>query len=176
VQRCNRAGCASSPRRAGRAVELAGIRRLEQLPCVSSPVRRRRPGAELRSAMEPGRIVITGSGAICGAGRTPADILQAIVDGRSSIAPISQWNPNAWPVRIAAEGTDYNAGALTGARKLLKFIRRTDVFGLYAADRALDEASLPAWRDSLEGDAATAFADSTGVLVGRGGGTPREHR
>lgn len=121
--------------------------------------------------MEPGRIVITGSGAICGAGRTPADILQAIVDGRSSIAPISQWNPNAWPVRIAAEVTDYNAGALTGDRKLLKFIRRTDVFGLYAADRALDEASLPAWRDSLEGDAATAFADSTGVFVGSGGGS-----
>src|SRR5262245_32815369 len=104
------------------------------------------------AAMSVERVVITGSGAICGAGRTPDEILQAIVNGRSAIGPISQWDPGAWPVRIAAEVTDYNAGALTGDRKLLKFIRRTDVFGLYAADRALDEAALPAWRDSLEGD------------------------
>ncbi len=75
------------------------------------------------------RIVITGTGAICGSGRTPAEILAAINAGTSAVRPIAQWDAGHWPVRIAAEVPDYNAGALTGDRKLLKFIRRTDVFG-----------------------------------------------
>ena len=69
------------------------------------------------------RIVITGTGAICGSGRTPAEILAAINAGTSAVRPIAQWDAGHWPVRIAAEVPDYNAGALTGDRKLLKFMR-----------------------------------------------------
>lgn len=116
------------------------------------------------------RVVITGSGAICGSGRSPDDILGAILAGQSSIRPIEQWDATAWPVRIAAEVGDYNAAALTGDRKLLKFIRRTDVFGLYAADRAIEQSGFAAWRESLDAAAAERFADSTGVFVGSGGG------
>jgi len=116
------------------------------------------------------RIVITGSGAICGSGRSPDEILAAILAGHSSIRPLEQWDAAAWPVRIAAEVGDYNAAALTGDRKLLKFIRRTDVFGLYAADRAIEQAGFAAWRGALEAAAAERFADSTGVFVGSGGG------
>ena len=116
------------------------------------------------------RIVITGTGAICGSGRSPDEVLAALLAGRSAIRPIEQWDASAWPNGIAAEVGDYNAGALTGDRKLLKFIRRTDVFGLYAADRALEQSGLPAWRASLDEDAAARCADSTGVFVGSGGG------
>jgi 3-oxoacyl-[acyl-carrier-protein] synthase-1 len=120
--------------------------------------------------MKPSRIVITGTGAICGSGRSPDEVLAAVLAGRSAIRPIEQWDASGWPNGIAAEVGDYNAGALTGDRKLLKFIRRTDVFGLYAADRAIEHSGLPAWRASLDGDAAARFADSTGVFVGSGGG------
>jgi 3-oxoacyl-[acyl-carrier-protein] synthase-1 len=120
--------------------------------------------------MKSQRILITGAGLICGSGRTPDEVLEAIVAGRTSIRPIEQWNAEKWPVKIAAEVGDYNAGALTGDRKLLKFIRRTDVFGLYAADRAIEQAGFAAWRSSLDEDAAARFADSTGVFVGSGGG------
>jgi 3-oxoacyl-[acyl-carrier-protein] synthase-1 len=122
------------------------------------------------AAMTSSRIVITGTGVICGAGRSPGDVLQSIMDGRSSIRAIEQWDASNWPVRIASEVADYNAGALTGDRKLLKFIRRTDVFGLYAADRAIEHAGFAAWRAALDDDAAARFADSTGVFVGSGGG------
>jgi 3-oxoacyl-[acyl-carrier-protein] synthase-1 len=44
------------------------------------------------------------------------------------------------------------------------------VFGIYAADRAIEEAGIPAFRDALEDDAATAFAEGTGCYVGSGGG------
>lgn len=120
--------------------------------------------------MSKPRALITGSGAICGAGRTPDEILAALLEGRSAIAAITQWNASAWPVGIAAEVRDYNAGALTGDRKLLKHIRRGDVFGLYAADRAIEQAAFAPWRASLDEDAAVRFADSTGVFVGSGGG------
>ena len=117
------------------------------------------------------RILITGSGAICGAGQTPDAILAALRQGRSAVGPITQWDPAGWPVGIAAEVQDYNAGKLTGDRKLLKHIRRTDVFGLYAADQAIEQAGFSAWRETLDDAGKERFADGTGVIVGSGGGS-----
>lgn len=121
--------------------------------------------------MSSTRIVITGGGAICGAGHTPDAILGALLEGRSAIGPITQWDAGDWPVRIAAEVPDYNAGKLTGDRKLLKHIRRGDVFGLYAADQAIEQAAFNAWRETLDDAGKERFADGTGVIVGSGGGT-----
>jgi 3-oxoacyl-[acyl-carrier-protein] synthase-1 len=121
--------------------------------------------------MKPPRIVITGTGAICGSGRSPDEVLAALMGGTTSIRPIEQWDTSNWPAGIAAEVGDYNAGALTGDRKLLKFIRRSDVFGLYAADRAIEQSGFAAWREALDETAAERFADSTGVFVGSGGGS-----
>jgi 3-oxoacyl-[acyl-carrier-protein] synthase-1 len=116
------------------------------------------------------RILITGAGAICGAGKTPEEILDALASGRSAIGPIRQWDASGWPTGSAGEVADYSANALTGDRKVLKFIRRTDVFGLYAASRAIEGAGFAAYRESLDEQAATQFSDSTGVYVGSGGG------
>lgn len=121
--------------------------------------------------MSTPRILITGSGAICGAGDSPEAVLVALLEGRSAIGPITQWDVDGWPVRIAAEVPDYNAGKLTGDRKLLKHIRRTDVFGLYAADRAIEQAGFAAWRETLDDAGKERFADGTGVIVGSGGGS-----
>jgi 3-oxoacyl-[acyl-carrier-protein] synthase-1 len=116
------------------------------------------------------RIVVTGTGAICGAGKSPAEILDAVRAGRSAFAPIGQWDASAWPVRIAAEVADFNASALLNDRKLFKLIRRTDVFGIYAAGQAIEAAALAPYRDGLDPEAATRFNDATGVYVGSGGG------
>lgn len=121
--------------------------------------------------MKAPRILITGSGAICGSGDSPDAILAALLAGRSALAAITQWDASGWPVAIAAEVQDYNAGKLTGDRKLLKHIRRTDVFGLYAADRAIEQAGFAAWRETLDDAGKERFADGTGVIVGSGGGT-----
>ena len=120
--------------------------------------------------MNAQRILITGAGVICGSGRSPDEVLEAVLAGHTSIRPIEQWNVSQWPVKIAAEVADYHAAALTGDRKLLKFIRRTDVFGLYAADRAIEQSGFAAWRSSLDEENAARFADATGVFVGSGGG------
>lgn len=114
--------------------------------------------------------IITGAGAVCGLGRDPDSMLAAVLDGRSAIGPIAGWNTSDWPVKIAAEITNFNARELVDDRKLHKFIRRTDFLGIYAGDRAAAEAGYDAHRASLDADSAAAFADRSGCYVGSGGG------
>lgn len=116
------------------------------------------------------RVLVTGAGAVCGAGRTPDEILDAIEAGRSAIAPIRQWDTTGWPVRAAAEIPDYNPNALVADRKLHKLVRRTDLFGLCAAGQAIEGSGFVAYRDALGSDAAEAANDRMGVYVGSGGG------
>jgi 3-oxoacyl-(acyl-carrier-protein) synthase len=121
--------------------------------------------------MNPRRVVITGTGAVCAAGRDPPSILEAVRAGRSAIAPIRQWDASGWPMQTAGEISDLNPRALVDDRKLHKLIRRTDLFGLYAADRAIDASGLSAHRAALEPEAALEYSDRTGVYVGSGGGS-----
>ncbi len=116
------------------------------------------------------RVVVTGTGAICGAGKSPAEILAAVRAGRSAIAPIGQWDAARWPVRSAAEVADFNPSALLNDRKLFKLIQRTDAFGIYAAGQAIEAAGLTAYRDALDPEAAARFNDATGIYAGSGGG------
>ncbi len=118
----------------------------------------------------PSRVVVTGSGAVCGAGMSPDEILGAVLAGRSAIAPVTQWDTAGWPCRIAAEIADFNPRALVDDRKLHKLIRRTDLVGLYAAGRAIDGAGIIVHRDAMDDDAAARYSDRTGVYVGSGGG------
>jgi len=116
------------------------------------------------------RIVVTGSGAICAAGRSPGEIWQALAAGASAIGPITLWDTAGWPRSVGGEIRDLQPAKLLGDRKILKFIRRSDVLGLYAASRAIETSGLAAWRDGLDEAAATAANDRTGVFVGSGGG------
>jgi 3-oxoacyl-[acyl-carrier-protein] synthase-1 len=116
------------------------------------------------------RILVTGTGAVCGAGMSPDAILDTVCAGRSAIAPITLWNTDGWPCRVAAEIPDFNPRALVEDRKLHKLIRRTDLVGLYAAGSAIAASGLVLHRDTLPERAAAAFNDRTGVFVGSGGG------
>jgi len=116
------------------------------------------------------KVVVTGTGAVCAAGMTPDEILDAVVAGRSAIAPITQWDTTGWPCRIAAEIADFNPRALVDDRKLHKLIRRTDLVGLYAAGRAIERSGIVAHRGTMEPGAAAVYSDRTGVYVGSGGG------
>ena len=116
------------------------------------------------------RIVITGNGAICGAGTDPGGILETLLAGRSALAPITGFDAEQFQGRLAAEVPDYNGGKLLGDRKLLKLVRRSDVFGIYAGTQAIEQAGLPAWREALDETAAAHYADQTGCYVGSGGG------
>jgi 3-oxoacyl-[acyl-carrier-protein] synthase-1 len=120
--------------------------------------------------MSSKKIVITGSGAVCAAGREPRDILAAVCSGVSAIGPIRQWDTTHWPTHLAGEIADFNARAMVDDRKLHKLIRRTDLVGLYAAGRAIAGSGIAAHRDSLADDEAALYSDRSGVIVGSGGG------
>ena len=116
------------------------------------------------------RIVVTGTGAVCAAGMRPDAILDALRAGRSAIGPVRQWDTAGWPVRDAGEVADFDARKLVDDRKLHKLIRRTDLFGLYAASTAIDASGILAQRARLDEAAAAIYSDRTGAYVGSGGG------
>ncbi|MBP9902391.1 MAG: 3-oxoacyl-ACP synthase, partial [Verrucomicrobia bacterium] len=90
----------------------------------------------------PPRIVITGTGAVCGSGLTIDAIWDAILAGRSAVAPLSRWDAAGWPVKVAAEVTGLDNRTLVEDRKLHKLILRTDLFGIYAAGAAIQQSGL----------------------------------
>jgi len=121
----------------------------------------------------PEKIVITGTAAVCGAGRTIGSIWNSILTGQSAVVPITQWQTDQWPVRVAAEVPAQDFRMLMDDRRLQKMISRTDVFGLYAAGEAIRGSGVLAYRDGLEAQAVAQFNDRSGVFVGSGGGTFR---
>ena len=114
------------------------------------------------------RVVVAGSGAICAAGKSPEEIWDAIWTGRSAIRPIRQWDASRWPTSLAGEIPEMEPRALVEDRKVRKLVKRTDLLGLYAAGRAIDDAGLVAYRGTLAPDDAATFNDRTGVYVGAG--------
>jgi 3-oxoacyl-(acyl-carrier-protein) synthase len=49
------------------------------------------------------RVVVSGSGAICAAGKSPGEIWDAVWTGRPAIRPIEQWDTAGWPTSLAGE-------------------------------------------------------------------------
>jgi len=120
--------------------------------------------------MEPSaRIAITGLGAVCGAGLDIQAIWNVIQRGNSAVRAITQWDAGNWPVKQAAEVIGVSSTTLLPERKYHKFLSRTDLFGLYATDKALDQSGLITHREQMAPGAAAAFNDRTGVFVGSGG-------
>ena len=115
------------------------------------------------------RVAITGMGAVCGAGLGIPDLWDAVCKGRSAVAPITQWDTSRWPIRVACE-VRADSRTLVSDRKLHKILTRTDLFGLYAADMAVQQSRLLAYRGKLAQEAATRFNDRSGVFAGSGGG------
>ena len=112
------------------------------------------------------RIVITGAGVVCASGRTPAEVLDAVLSGRSAIAPATGWTSGRAP--LAGEVEPYDAAALAGDRKVLKLIGRADVLGLHAASRAVESARLEASRSALDAAGREAWSDRSAVFAGSG--------
>lgn len=116
------------------------------------------------------KVVVTGMGAICAAGRDPDEIWEAARAGRSAVAPLQRWDASRIPAPPVGEIADLVPRELVADRKLHKLLRRTDLLGLYVAGEAIEQAGLCAHRESLGPGAATHFNDHSGVLVGSGGG------
>jgi len=115
------------------------------------------------------KIVFTGSGIVCGAGARVEDVWSTLLSGKTSVAPFTRWDGEKWPVKVASEVKENNR-TLVPDRKLHKTISRTDMFGIYAAEKAVENSGLLEHREGLDEAETITFNDRTGLIVGSGGG------
>ena len=117
------------------------------------------------------KVVVTGMGAICAAGNDPEHILNSLLDGIVSITEHKNWEVENWPCRLAGI-VGLNPRDLINDRKLLKLIKRTDVLGIYVAEKALTSAGIREYRESLASEADDYFAQRFGIYGGTSGALP----
>lgn len=113
------------------------------------------------SPNQPGqRVVITGIGAVSPIGHDAGATWEALVGGKSGIAPITRFNPTGYQTTFAGEVKDFDPVARMGR----KDVRRTDRYSHFAVASAL-EALEQAGLKIDDGN-----ADRVGVLIGSGMG------
>jgi 3-oxoacyl-(acyl-carrier-protein) synthase len=88
------------------------------------------------------RIAITGIGMVTPVGLDAPTTWANLVEGKSGINTIREFNASGFPVRIGAEVKDFHAADVIRGHKLLKFASRTHAFALAAAEEALEDAGL----------------------------------
>lgn len=115
------------------------------------------------------RIVVTGSGIVCGAGASVESVWSVLESGESAISGITGWDSSNWPVKLGCPVAESNRD-LVPERKLHKSISRTDMFGIYAGEKAIAQSGLIDYRDNLPEQERASFNDRSGIIVGSGGG------
>ncbi|HMD98056.1 MAG TPA: beta-ketoacyl-ACP synthase II [Terriglobia bacterium] len=106
------------------------------------------------------RVVITGMGVIASTGKDVESFFSALLSGRSGIARISQFDPSALTVQIAAEIPAYTPTDYFPAKRL-EMLDRFSQFALIAAREAMQSSGL-----EVREEERTHF----GVVVGSGMG------
>jgi len=106
------------------------------------------------------RVVVTGMGTVCPLGNTWRDAWQAMAEGRSGIAPLTQFDVSQFEVRIGGEVKDFRPDEVIPTKEL----RRMDRNAQYAVVSALEAVA----------DAGLVIDDTNrddiGVIFGSAGG------
>lgn len=109
------------------------------------------------------RVVVTGLGAISPLGLTAAESFENALNGRSGIAPITQFDASAYDVRFAGEVKNFNPDPYV-SKKDQKKMGRFLQFSMAAAQQAIQDSGL---------EITEEVKSRTGVFIGCGiGGLP----
>jgi 3-oxoacyl-[acyl-carrier-protein] synthase II len=95
------------------------------------------------------RVVVTGLGIVSSIGIGKEKFWEGIKNGRSGVKPISLFNADTFPVRIAGQVDDFDPHLFfpfEATRRLDRF----SLMGLTASKLAVEDAGLPATFDDLE--------------------------
>jgi 3-oxoacyl-[acyl-carrier-protein] synthase II len=106
------------------------------------------------------RVLVTGMGAITPIGNDVATFWKNLTHGVSGAGNITSFDASDFPVRIACEVKDFDAGQWMD-RKMARRTARVTQFALAAARQALDDAGLVV---------DTNNRDNVGVVIATGGG------
>ena len=107
------------------------------------------------------RVVVTGMGAVTPVGNTVSATWEALVAGRSGVAPITKFDASKFPVRFAAEVKDFSPLDYMDRKEA----KRADAYTQYAvaaATQAMTDAGL------LDLAAVGVDPDRVGVIIGSG--------
>jgi 3-oxoacyl-[acyl-carrier-protein] synthase II len=107
------------------------------------------------------RVAITGLGLVTAAGNDVARTWEALLAGRSGVAPVTLFDASGFSTRIAAEVKDFDPRALIDDRKLLKYANRSHGFALAAAEEAMRDAGI---RPTAEDAARWGLSVGTGMM------------
>jgi beta-ketoacyl-acyl-carrier-protein synthase II len=88
------------------------------------------------------RVAITGLGVVTPLGNNIATTWEALLAGRTGVAPITSFDASGFPVRIAAEVKKFDPRTAIEDRKLIKFANRYNSFALAAAEEAIRDAGI----------------------------------
>ncbi len=108
-------------------------------------------------------MVITGLGTVCPVGLNTGEAWSNILSGKSGIGPITRFNTEKYPAKIAGEVKNFDVSKYLTQKEA----RRVDLFihfGMAASIEALSDAGI---------EKNPSFADRVGVNIGSGiGGLP----
>ncbi len=110
------------------------------------------------------RVVVTGMGCLSPLGNNVATTWEAILEGRSGIGTITQFDASDLPVKIAGEVKGFDGDELIG-RKQARRMSRFSQFAVAVTDEALTDSGL---------DLSEMDRDRVGVLIASGVGGLRE--
>src|SRR5260370_30179860 len=88
------------------------------------------------------RVVITGMGVVSPIGHRVDEMFTALLEGKSGVGPIAQFNARRFPTQFAAEVRDYDLGRYVRDCDEWKYSGVNTRFALGAAHQALSDAGL----------------------------------
>lgn len=107
------------------------------------------------------RVVITGMGAISPAGKGVAALWDAVLAGRSCIAPITRFNTDEFASKLAGEIPDYDPLAYGFTKKEARRLAPYVQYAMIASDEAMAQAGL-----DMDAEDATRVACVWGSGIG----------
>lgn len=109
------------------------------------------------------RVVVTGMGAVTSLGLSVDQFWNSLVQGRSGISRITEFDPSDYPTQIAGLIDDFDAQDFMG-RKEARRMARFSQFAVAATQMALDDANLPTNGDQRRDDAGVLLGCAIGGL------------
>ena len=105
------------------------------------------------------RVVITGIGVVSPVGIGVEDFWNNLLAGKSGIGPITQFDAENFPVKIAGEVKDFDPVKYAGDRKTVRHMDRNAQFAVAAAKMAAADAKL---------DMSQEDSNRAGTIIGTG--------
>lgn len=109
--------------------------------------------------MEKRRVVVTGLGAVTPIGNTKDEFWKSLLEGKSGVARITQFDPTGFDCQIAAEVKNFDPSKYITSSKELRRMERFVQFAVCCAKMAVEDAML---------DLSKEDTYRVGVIVGSG--------